>query len=138
MLEPEPPRRRKKKPASPTKKRKRKKSRVDSETLAIAQYQRVLLLCIPTSFLMLLVVGAVPDSMENLALILLIGVVLTGSICSFMLATKVYNFVAAVFFFVISIIPLAGLIAMLIVNQKATGLLQSRGIRVGLLGANLS
>ena len=37
---------------------------------------------------------------------------------------------------VLSFIPLVGLIALLVLNGKATGALRSRGVKVGLMGAN--
>jgi hypothetical protein len=39
---------------------------------------------------------------------------------------------------ILTLVPLLGLIILLIVNQRATGVLQAKGYRVGLLGASLS
>jgi len=39
---------------------------------------------------------------------------------------------------ILTLIPCIGLIVLLVVNGKATGILKQNGIKVGLLGANLS
>ena len=53
-----------------------------------------------------------------------------------MLAKEFLSTGAAVACAILMIIPFAGLITLLVINQKATKYLQGRGVRVGLLGAN--
>jgi hypothetical protein len=39
---------------------------------------------------------------------------------------------------ILTLIPCVGLIVLLIINSKATGILKKNGVRVGLLGAKMS
>ena len=67
-------------------------------------------------------------------------VAITGTVFTFLLAIKVYNVVAGALLGLLTLIPYLfclGLIVLLIVNQKATHILQQNGIKVGLMGANL-
>ncbi|NOZ39169.1 MAG: hypothetical protein GXP24_02945 [Planctomycetes bacterium] len=52
------------------------------------------------------------------------------------LAKEFLSIVAAIACALLMIIPFAGLITLLVINQKATKYLQKRGVHVGLLGAN--
>jgi hypothetical protein len=56
----------------------------------------------------------------------------------FLLAIKVYSTGVGVLLGILTLVPCIGLIVLLIVNGKATGILKQNGIKVGLLGANLS
>ena len=55
-----------------------------------------------------------------------------------LLAIKVYNIALGIVLGLLSVLPCIGLIVLLVVNGKATRILQSNGYRVGLLGADLS
>ena len=71
----------------------------------------------------------------NLAL-LAAGVAMTVLI--FMLASKVYGTAVAIVAGVLAFVPVLGLAALLVVNGKATEILKSHGIPVGLMGADES
>ena len=58
--------------------------------------------------------------------------------CVFMLATKLYGTAVGIVLGLLMLLPCIGLITLLIVNQKATSILKSHGIHVGLFGANTS
>ena len=112
---------------------------LDSEDLrAIATYQKTLLICI------LLQIGlgvayALVD--EKLRLFIGIGTVIVGvvgAVFIFQLAMRVYSTTGGVILGILTLVPLVGLIVLLIVNQKATAILTSNGIKVGLLGARSS
>ena len=64
---------------------------------------------------------------------LIVGVV--GAVFIFQLAMRVYSSTVGVVLGILTLVPLVGLIVLLIVNQKATAILTSNGIKVGLLGA---
>ena len=56
--------------------------------------------------------------------------------CAVVLAKQFWHIGIAILFGVMMWIPVASLVALLVVNQKATRFLQQWGIKVGLLGAN--
>jgi uncharacterized membrane protein (GlpM family) len=68
--------------------------------------------------------------------ILIVGLV--GAVFTFMLAIHVYGTGLGILFGILCLIPCIGLIVLLIVNAKATDVLKRNGIKVGLLGADLS
>jgi len=65
----------------------------------------------------------------------LLGVV-AGMVAIYLLAAEIYNVGIGVLCAVLTLLPCISLIALLIVNGKATTYLQQRGIKVGLMGAN--
>ena len=69
-------------------------------------------------------------------IVLLVGIV--GALFVFMLAIKLYGAVLGIMLGVLSLVPLAGLLILSIVNGKATGVLRKNGVKVGLLGADIS
>jgi hypothetical protein len=68
--------------------------------------------------------------------VLVVGLV--GTVFVFLLAIKVYNTGVGVLLGILTLVPCIGLFVLLVVNGKATGVLKQNGIKVGLLGANLS
>jgi len=68
----------------------------------------------------------------------MIYVITAGPIFVFLLSMKVYGVWQGIVFAILMFVPCLGLIMLLIVNQKATSMLQAKGISVGLLGARLS
>ena len=67
-----------------------------------------------------------------------IVVAIVALIVIYQLAARVYSPVLGIVFAVTQCIPCVGLIMLLVVNGKATSLLQAEGIRVGLMGADMS
>ena len=61
-----------------------------------------------------------------------------GAVFVFLLSIKIYGTGLGIVLGILSLVPLVGLVVLLIVNGKATGVLKQNGIKVGLLGANLS
>ena len=105
---------------------------------SVAQYQKGILICILIYLIAVFCRFAVP---ANLQLFLGIGVLmlgLAGTVFVFLLAIKVYGTVAGVLLGILTFIPCLGLIILLVVNGKATSVLRQNGIKVGLLGADLS
>jgi uncharacterized membrane protein (GlpM family) len=65
----------------------------------------------------------------------LLAAVVGGLIYTFILASKLYNTGMGIILGLLTLVPCLGLIILLMVNQKATTLLQENGYEVGLLGA---
>jgi hypothetical protein len=54
------------------------------------------------------------------------------------LAIKIYSIVVGVLLGILTFVPCLGLVMLLLVNGKATNILKENGVKVGLLGADLS
>ena len=97
-----------------------------------------IMLCILASILGAVLQFALPGPLRLVATCLQVLVSLASVVFVVLLAKTVYNVVAAVVYAVLAFIPCVGLIALLVINQKATSVLQKAGLKVGLLGADLS
>ena len=104
----------------------------------VAKYQRGILLCILIYFVALIGQFALPPGMRPLLGVGVLLVMLVSTVFVFLLATKLYGTVSGVLLGILTMIPLIGLIMLLILNGKATGILQQNKIKVGLLGADPS
>jgi hypothetical protein len=110
----------------------------------VAMYQKGILYCILANFILMGANFAVrgggnAGAMAGLLILgiyILVGFVQLAFIV--LLATQVYNLGLGIVFGILSFVPCLGLILLLIVNQKATTVLQQNGIKVGLMGANMS
>ncbi len=101
------------------------------------------MICILLQIVSVILVIAIPknDTLAPLSLLISLGSLVVGvfaTVFIFMLATKVYSTVVGVLLGVLTLIPCLGLIVLLSVNAKATGILRKNGIKVGLLGANVA
>ena len=105
---------------------------------AIAMYQKAIILCILVYLGMVVAQFAIPEQMRIFLAFALIPLGLTATVFVFMLATKIYSPVAGVILGILTLVPCIGLVVLLIINAKATSILKSRGIHVGLLGARMS
>jgi len=105
---------------------------------SVAKSQKGILVCI---LVYLVAVGAQFAMPPELRLLLGLGVLvvgIAGTVFVFLLATKVYGTGVGVLLGILAMIPCIGLLVLLVVNGKATAILKQNGIKVGLLGANLS
>lgn len=105
---------------------------------SVAKSQKGILVCI---LIYLVAVGcqfALPPEVRPLVGLGVLLVGLVGAVFVFMLAIKVYGTGLGVVLGILSLVPCIGLIVLLVVNGKATGVLQQNGVKVGLLGANMS
>jgi hypothetical protein len=105
---------------------------------SVAKCQKGILVCILIYIIAVIFQFALP---EELRLILVLGVAVVGitaTVFVFMLAIRVYGTGAGVLLGILTLIPIVGLIVLLIINGKATAILKANGIKVGLLGADLS
>lgn len=105
---------------------------------AIAKLQKSVLLLIPINLLVFLSQFILPAGFENLIVVCILGLTVMATALAFMLALKVMNAALGVLLGILTLIPLFGLISLLIINGKATSILRSHGISVGLLGARMA
>ncbi len=107
----------------------------------VATYQRFVLFSLLANIVsnIVMMIGGGLDLLVLLALlaVALIIIVLT-MVSMFLLANRIYNVGVAIVCAILMLVPCISLITMLIVNQKATSILQASGVKVGLFGANPS
>ena len=105
---------------------------------AVARYQKGILVCILIYLIAMIGQFAIPADFRPLIGLGILVVGLVGTVFVFLLAIKVYSTGVGVLLGILALIPCIGLIALLVVNGKATGILKQNGINVGLLGADVS
>jgi len=106
--------------------------------LLVAKYQRGIMLCILASICAVVLQFILPGPLRMLAGGIGLLITIASVAFVFLLARTLYGTVGAVVFAVLTFIPCVGLLALLVVNQKATSTLRDAGLSVGLLGADLS
>lgn len=111
-------------------------SREDLRT--VAKCQKGIMVCILIYLGALAGQFAVPPQTRQLIAFGVLGVILLGAVLVFILAIKIFGTSPGILLGVLSLIPFIGLIGLTYVNGKATEILNQNGIRVGLLGADLS
>jgi hypothetical protein len=111
-------------------------SRQDLYSVAI--YQKVILWCILAYLVAVAAQFAVPRESRLILGLVFAAVAVLATVFVFMLALKVYSTGMGILLGILTLIPLIGLIILLIINQKATGLMNKHGYRVGFMGADLS
>lgn len=107
----------------------------------VAKYQRWVLLAVLLNICATIVAIAVPrDSLIVSLMILAVALaILVFAVTSVvMLAGELWNVGIAILCAILMFLPCISLITLLVVNQKATGLLQQHGIHVGLMGADVN
>ena len=105
---------------------------------SVAKYQKGILVCILIYLITVFCQVALPEEFGSVLRMGVLLVGLAGTVFVFLLAIKVYSPGVGVLLGILALIPCIGLIVLLFVNGKATGILKQNGIKVGLLGANLS
>jgi hypothetical protein len=117
----------------------RRRGRFQPQKLrAIAMRQKVIIFCIIAYLAVVAARFIVPPEVRLFLAVVGLIVSLTAAVFVLMLAIEVHGTGLGIVFGILALIPCVGLIILLIVNQQATSLLQRNGIRVGLLGANIS
>ena len=104
----------------------------------VATYQKGTLFCILIYFFAIVGQFLLPEPLRPLLGLGVLGLGVVGTVFVFLLATKVYSTGLGILLGILTLIPCIGLIALLVVNSKATKVLQKNGIKVGLLGARMS
>jgi hypothetical protein len=104
----------------------------------IATKQRAIIFCILGYIVLVVSQFLLPPALRLLIGLLVLAVGITATVFVFMLTTTIYSTGVGVVLGILTLIPLIGLIVLLVVNSKATNLLRENGIKVGLLGADMS
>ena len=104
----------------------------------IAKHQKGILFCILAEILVIGLQFAVPLQFRPIFGIGFWVASIAATVFVFLLAMKIYSTGMGIFLGILTLIPCLGLIVLLMVNGKATGVLKENGIKVGLLGAKLS
>jgi hypothetical protein len=105
---------------------------------AVATYQKGILLCILIYLVAVFSQLAVPPDLRMFLTFGLLAVGLVGTVFVILLAIKLYKVAIGILLGILTFIPCVGLLVLLMVNGKATAILRQNGVRVGLLGADLS
>jgi hypothetical protein len=105
---------------------------------SVAKYQKGILVCILLYLIAVIFQFALPPEALPILIVGVVVLLLAGTIFVFLLAMKVYGQGMGILLGILTLIPLVGLFVLLRVNAKATSVLQQNGVKVGLLGANLS
>jgi hypothetical protein len=105
---------------------------------SVAKSQKGIIVCILIYLVAVIAQFALPPEARPVVGLGVLVVGLASAVFVFMLAIKVYGTGLGIVLGILSLIPCIGLIVLLIVNGKATGILKQNGIKVGLLGANIS
>jgi hypothetical protein len=116
-----------------------RKDNLDRNTLwSVAVYQKGILVCILIYFLVVVMQFFLPSEIRWMLALIALPTVIAATVFVFLLSTNVYNVGLGVLLGILTLIPCVGLVVLLIINGKATSILRANGIRVGLMGANLS
>jgi hypothetical protein len=105
---------------------------------SVAIYQKVILWCILAYLLAVAGQFAIPPEARIVLALVFVAVAVIATVFVFLLAVKVYSVALGIVLGILTLIPCIGLITLLIINQKATGVLNAHGYQVGLMGADLS
>jgi hypothetical protein len=108
------------------------------DLLKVAKYQKGILVCILVYILAVAGQFALPPQIRPLVGLGVLVVGLIAAIFTILLAMKTRGTGLGIILGVLCLVPILGLLILLLVNQKATTVLQLNGIKVGLLGADLS
>lgn len=105
---------------------------------SVAVYQKGILICILIYLVAVFGQFAVHPSVRGFVAIGVMAIGLTAAVFTFLLAMKTHGTVSGILLGILCLIPCVGLIVLLIINSKATNVLKQNGIKVGLLGADIS
>ena len=108
------------------------------DLLKVAKYQKGILVCILVYILAVAGQFALPLQIRPLVGLGVLVVGLIAAVFTIRLAMKTHGTVLGIILGILCLVPILGLLILLLVNQKATTVLQLNGIKVGLLGADLS
>ncbi len=73
----------------------------------------------------------------GLGMLVVVGVIVLTVVCVFRLALSIYSTATAITVGILTLIPYLGILILLIINSKATKILRTNGIKVGLMGAKV-
>jgi len=105
---------------------------------AVATYQRGIIVCILIYLIFVCLQFGIPPEFRFVLGLVLLPLGIVGTVLVFLLSTKVYGVGIGIGLGILTLIPCIGLIVLLMINGKATAILRQNGIRVGLMGADMS
>jgi hypothetical protein len=108
------------------------------DLVKVAKYQKGVLVCILIYLLAVVGQFALPPQLRQILGLGVLAVGLVAAVFTILLAMKTHGTVFGIILGILCLVPILGLLILLLVNQKATTVMQSNGIKVGLLGADLS
>ena len=114
-----------------------------AELRQVAMYQRAVIMCILIQVLLGVLCYAFSDELRTIpvavvaAVAVILAVFITAAIFVFKLASRLYGSVALAMA-VVTLVPFLGMLILVVVNQRATGVLKQEGYTVGFLGAPMS
>jgi predicted RNA-binding Zn-ribbon protein involved in translation (DUF1610 family) len=108
------------------------------ELKAIASFQKGIIFCILIYFVAVGAQFGLPPQLRPILLLGVLAIIVTSTVFVFRLAMKIYSTGVGIMLGILALLPFLGLLVLLRVNSKATGILKENGIHVGFLGANLS
>lgn len=104
----------------------------------VATYQKGIIVAIVLYLLLVAGQGLVPQDLRWMVGLAALPVMVGATVCVFLLAIELYSTAVGVLLAVLTLVPCVGLIVLLLINSRASERLTSSGIRVGLLGADMS
>ena len=107
-----------------------------ADVLAVAKYQRAILICILAYLTLIIASFVVPPEMKLAILGLIVLLALTSAVFTILLSARVYSTGLGIVFGMLCLFPLVALLILPIINSRATTVLKYHDIRVGFLGAN--
>ena len=105
---------------------------------SVARLQKGMMVCILFYLLAMSSQAVLVPEMLPIVGLVVLTVALVGAVFLVLLTMELYGIGWGALMSLLSLVPLIGLLVLLAVNGKATRILRKNGIKVGLLGANLS
>ncbi|MEZ6187242.1 MAG: hypothetical protein R3F62_19795 [Planctomycetota bacterium] len=103
----------------------------------LANAQRGVILAIALYLIAIVSQIVVPPQLVILPALAGLAAAILGLVCTIMLAIRVYSPIVGVVLGVLCLVPCLGLLILVGLSQRATGILKQNGIRVGLGGARM-
>jgi hypothetical protein len=105
---------------------------------SVATYQKGIIVCILIYLIAVITQFVLPAELRLFLGLALLALGITATVFVFLLSIKVYSVGLGILFAFLTMVPCIGLVMLLVINAKATGILRQNGIKVGLLGASTS
>ena len=105
------------------------------EIRTIAGRQKMLCACLLAYIVAFILLLASPGGLTTVFRLIVVAASVAATVFVFLLATKLYGTGLGIVQGILTLIPLVGVIILLVVNGKATGILRKHGVKVGLMGA---
>lgn len=125
-------------PSSPTRSVVGVLSGTREDLRSVATYQKGIIVCILIYLIAVITQFVLPAELRLFLGLAMLALGITATVFVFLLSIKVYSVGLGILFAFLTMVPCIGLVMLLVINAKATGILRQNGIKVGLLGASTS